>query len=228
MPTARRAAAPLTTAALTGLVLLVGGCGSSDPWEAPHASPVAVGTLGPGFTDPTRTPAPEGTVTPVAGSWDGVHPPQGYRAVLLLGTGDDSAAIATESAAVTAWAQAEGVGLKTVTVTDPAKYVDGIVEAIDLHPDLVLCLGNDLMSPLALVSASHLDQQFLTVGAQIAEPTANVTAAVWEGASLKSEGVGKGSSFDDGAVTADRAGTAVRAGVASVLSGLTGIIVWLG
>lgn len=228
MPIAHRAAAPLRAVALAALAALVGGCGSSDPWSAPHGSPVAVGTLGPGFTDPTRTPTPEGTITPAAGSWDGVRPPQGYRAVLLLGTGDDADAIATESAAVEAWAGAEGVSLKTVAVTDPSTYVDGIVEAVGLDPDLVVCLGNDLMSPLALVSASHLDQEFLTVGAQIAEPTANVTAAVWEGASLKSEGVGVGSSFDAASVTADRAATAVRAGVASVLSGLTGIVVWLG
>lgn len=218
-----RAAVPVAAIALAALV---GGCGTPDPWAGSHPSPVAVGTLGPGFTDPTKTPTPEGTITPVAGSWDGVHPPKGYRVVLLVG--DDDVATATESAAVEAWASAEGVSLKTVTVTTPDGYVDRIVDAMNLEPDLVVGVGNGLMSPLALVSASHLDQDFLTIGAQAAEPTANVTAAVWDGASQRSEGVGPGSTFDEAAVTPERAGTAVRAGVASVLSGLTGIVVWLG
>lgn len=217
-----RHAAPF---ALAVLVALAGGCAAPDEWAAPHASPVAAGTLGPGFLSPTKTPAPEGTVTPVPGSWDGVRPPAGYRVVLLVGDSDD--ATTTEADAVRSWATAEHASLRTVTVTDPDGYVDGLVEALKLEPDLVVGVGNDLMPPLALVSASNLQQQFLTIGAQIAEPTANVTAAVWQDASLKSEGAGAGSSYDPTAVTPERAGTAVRAGVASVLSGWTGIIVWL-
>ncbi|HEY0118964.1 MAG TPA: hypothetical protein VGC04_09305 [Cellulomonas sp.] len=217
-----RYAAPL---AMVALVALAGGCSSQDAWAAPHASPVAVGTLGPGFVGSTRTPAPEGTITPVPGSWDGVRPPAGYRVVLLVGDSDD--ATTTEADAVRSWATAQDASLRTITVTDPNGYVDGIVDALKLQPDLVVGVGNDLMPPLALVSASNLQQQFLTVGAQIAEPTANVTAAVWDDASLKSEGVGLGSSFDPAAVTPERAESAVRAGVASILSGWTGIIVWL-
>ena len=44
--------------------------------------------------------------------------------------------------------------------------------AMDLNPDLVISAGNELVDPLALVTANHLDQQFLVVGAELAEPTA--------------------------------------------------------
>jgi hypothetical protein len=52
--------------------------------------------------------------------------------------------------------------------------VDGIVEAMDRAPDLVICAGSALVDALALVTASHLNQQFLVVGAQLPEPTVNV------------------------------------------------------
>ena len=68
--------------------VLVGGCGSGDDWSEPHAKPTAVGTLGPGFVDPAAPPAPEATITPRPGSWDGVHPSKGYRVVLLT-AGED-------------------------------------------------------------------------------------------------------------------------------------------
>jgi uncharacterized protein YcbX len=81
---------------------------------------------------------------------------------------------------------------------------------MDLRPDLVICAGNALVDALALVTASHLDQQFLVVGAQLPEPTVNVTAAVWRDA-----------------FTTEDAGAAIRAGVASVLNDLTGIVISL-
>ena len=113
-------------------------------------------------------------------------------------------------------------------IATEAKAVDGIVEAIDRQPDLVICAGNSLVDALALVTASFLDQQFLVVGAQLPEPTVNVTAAIWKGASPRGREVpDTASSFDSGAFTPDHAGAAIRAGVASVLSDLTGIVIWL-
>jgi len=114
-------------------------------------------------------------------------------------------------------------------VTEPEGFVDGIVEAMDRGPDLVICAGHALVDALALVTASHLDHQFLVVGAQLPEPTVNVTAAVWRGASSRGAEVpDTASSFDPEAFTPDQAGAAIRAGVASVLSDLTGIVIWLG
>jgi hypothetical protein len=106
-------------------------------------------------------------------------------------------------------------------------YVPKITEAIGLKPDLIISVGNALIDPLALVTASHLDQQFLVVGAELAEPTANVTAADWTGASFRGEGLGMSSNYDASTFTPARAANAIRAGAASVLTGHTGIVVWL-
>jgi hypothetical protein len=205
------------------IAVLVGGCGSDDDWSKPDDKPAAVGNLGPGFVDPESPPAPESAITPRPGSWDGVHPSKGYRVVLLT-AGDDRPTM-TLVDAVTTWADEEDVSLKTVTATDPGKYVSSIVEAIDLAPDLIIAAGNGLVDPLALVTANHLDRQVLVIGAELAEPTGNVTAADWRGASFRGEGLGMPSSYDPATFTPARAGRAVRAGVAAVLNGLTGIVI---
>lgn len=186
----------------------------------------SIGTLGTGFFDPLAPPPPEGTIRPARGSWDGVHPPRGYRVVLL--TAGDDRATTTLVTAVQQWAMAEHVELSTVVVTKPDGYVDGIVDAMDLKPDLVLSAGHTLVDALALVTASHLDQQFLVVGAQLPEPTMNVTAAIWSGASSRGREVpDTPESFDPDSFTRERAGAAIRAGVASILNDLTGIVIAL-
>jgi hypothetical protein len=126
---------------------------------------------------------------------------------------------------VTKWAEQEDASLKTMTAAAP--LVASIRRAIDLKPDLVISTGNDLVDPLALVTANHLDQQFLVLGAELAEPTANVTAADWLGASFRGEGLGMPSAYDPASFTHERAARAIRAGVAAVLNGFTGIVVRL-
>jgi hypothetical protein len=211
--------------AVLAAAVLVSGCSSSDDWSAPHAKPTAVGTLGPGFIDRTAPPAPEATIMPRPGSWDGVHPSKGYR-VVLLSTGEDRPT-KTLVDAVARWAEQEQVSLKTVTATQPDEFISRISRAIDLAPDLVITGGNGLVDPLALVTPSHLDQQFLVIGAQLAEPTANVTAADWTGASFRGEGLGMPSAYDPATFTGERAARAIRAGVAAVLNDITGIVIQL-
>jgi hypothetical protein len=218
----RRVAALLAAPTLAVLVCGFAFSGNTSELDRERRP---IGALGPGFIDPAAPPSPESTIYPRRGSWDAVHPPRGYRVVLLT-AGDDSATT-TLVTAVKQWAKAEHVGLETVAVTE-AKAVDGIVQAMDLGPDLVVCAGNALVDALALVTASHLDQQFLIVGAQLPEPTVNVTAAIWRGASSRGREVpDTAASFDPDAYTPEHAGAAMRAGVASVLSDLTGIVIWL-
>ncbi|MEE6258658.1 type 1 periplasmic-binding domain-containing protein [Plantactinospora sonchi] len=218
--------APLRAlAVLAAAAVLVTGCGSGDDWSQPHAKPSPVGTLGPGFVDSAARPTPEGTVTPRPGSWSGVHPSKDYRVVLLT-TGDDSPTKALVTA-VRDWAEDEEVDLRTVVAKDAQDLVPSIVRAIGMGPDLIVSAGNDLVDPLALVTASHLSQQFLVVGAELAEPTHNVTAVDWSGASFRGEGLGASSTYDAGSFTAERCAAAIRAGVAAVLNDLTGIVVWL-
>jgi hypothetical protein len=202
--------------------MLLIGCGADD-WSEPHAKPTAIGALAPGFVDPAAPPAPEATITPRPGSWDGVHPSKGYRVVLL--TAGEDRATRTLAGAVREWAEQEDASLKTVTAGEP--LVASIRRAIDLKPDLVISTGNALVDPLALVTANHLDQQFLVLGAELAEPTANVTAADWLGASFRGEGLGMPSAYDPASFTHERATRAIRAGVAAVLNGITGIVVRL-
>lgn len=208
--------------ALTAAAALT-ACGTSDDWSEPHSQPTPIGTLGAGFVDPSHPPTPEGTVTPSPGSWAGVHPPAKYRVVLLT-TGADAPTKALVTA-VKSWADDEDVDLRTVTAGDD--LVAAIVKAIDQRPDLIVSAGNDLIDPLALVTPSHLTQQFLVVGAEVAEPTGNVTAVDWSGASFRGEGLGASSAYDPASFTSDRCSNAIRAGVAAVLNSLTGIVVWL-
>jgi hypothetical protein len=212
-------AATIATAVLVATLLT--GC-SGDSWATPHASPSAVGALGAGF-EPETTPAPEATIRPDAGSWDGVHPSAGYRVVLLT-AGDDRATKALVTA-VQKWGDDENVDLRTVNADK--NHIDGIVAAMDQKPDLIISAGNDLIDAMTTVTASHLDQQFLVVGAEVAEPTANVTAVDWSGASFRGEGLVSSSKFDAKSFTAARSAAAVRAGVAAVLHDLTGIVLWI-
>lgn len=202
--------------------LTLGLAGCADSWDSPHAEPSAVGTPGPGFV-PTPTPSPEATITPHAGSWEDVHPSPGMRVVLL--TAGDDAPTETIVTAVRAWAEDEPVDLRTVEADDD--LIGGIVEAMNLHPDLIVSAGNDLVDPLSTVAPNHLDLQFLVVGAEVPEPTHNITAVDWNGATFRGEGLGSASAFDPSSFTATRCGTAIRAGVASVLTGLTGYVIWI-
>ncbi|GAA3630999.1 hypothetical protein GCM10022223_56170 [Kineosporia mesophila] len=213
----RRAVVILAAAAL------LAGCG--DDWSDPHPATTAIGSPKPGFTDPSAPPTPESTVTPAPGSWDDVHPGKGYRVVLL--TAGDDAATKSLASAVRSWADVEKVDLRTVDATGEHDLVPGITKAIGMGPELVISAGNDLVDPLTLVTASHLDQQFLVLGAEIPEPTGNVTAVGWPGASFRGEGLAASTPYDPATFTTDRAANATRAGVAAVLTQVTGIVLWL-
>jgi hypothetical protein len=215
-----RPALLLATAAVS-----VAGCNSADSWSHAPVDPKAVGSLGSGFSDPSSPPTPEATITPRPGSWNTVHPPKGYRVVLLT-AGSDRPTVALVSA-VKAWAKDEHVDLRTVTAAGSQALVPSITRAIEMHPDLIVSAGNDLIDPITVVTANHLDQQFLAVGAEVAEPTHNVTAVDWAGASYRGEGLGMSSTYDPATFTPSRCADSIRAGVAAVLTKLTGIVVWL-
>jgi hypothetical protein len=216
-----------TTVALVGvaLTLLAAGCATEDDWSEPRSVvPSGEGALGAAFY-PAVPPPPEGTITPSPGSWDEVRPPAGYRVVLLTSGTDPQTRVLTD--AVRDWANAYDVSLRTVVPEDAHDLVPSVQRAMDLGPDLVIGAGHDVVDPLAAVTPSHLDQQFLVVGAELAEPTGNVTAADWAGASFRGEGLGMSSDYDPATFTPARARDAVRAGTAAVLKGKTGIVVWV-
>lgn len=213
----------------------------SGPSAMPGASPTApsimgadggpvvpspgTGSLGPGFVTPTAPPVPGGTMTPNPESWSGVTVPAGYTAALV--STDDTAPARHLTRAVRAWARAHDVELTRVPAHDPGNYLASIQRAIDLQPDLVISAGDPLADPLALVTPSWPEQKFLVLGAELAEPTFNVTAAVWRGTTARGGGGGTGNAwtYDPATFTAERAGRALEAGVAAVLRGYAGYVV---
>jgi hypothetical protein len=213
-------------AALGAAAALLAGCASTDAWaSAPRPIPTPVGSLSPGFVSPTSTPSPGATITPKPGSWDDVHPAAGYRVVLL--TSGKDAPTTTMVTAIKDWAKAEHVDLRTVVPANAKDDVPSITKAIGMKPDLIVSAGNDLIDPLTVVTASNLQQRFLVIGAELAEPTYNVTAASWTGASFRGEGLDMSSAYDPASFTPQRCTAAVRAGVAAVLSNVTGIVIWV-
>lgn len=219
-----------TTALLATLAL--GACSSDGgpaAW-APSQAPQATGTLGAGFWNPSQPPTAEATITPSPGSWDDVRPKPGFRVALVI-DGVPSAAdpqVKVLRNAIQSWAGSVAAHVTEFTARKVPDYVLDIQAAIDAKPDLVISIGDGLADPMALVTATNLETQFLIVGAEIAEPTSNVTAADWVGASFRGEGLGLPETYDPASFTPERAGRAVRAGVAAVLSGLTGIVVQVG
>lgn len=218
MPHRPRTAAAVAVAAV--LALALAGC--ADAWQEPRVAPEPLGAIATDFV-PTATPSPEATVHPPSGSWGDLRPAPGYRVVLL--TAGQDAPTQTIVTAVRDWAADTRADLRVVDAHgDP---VGGAVTAMNMKPELILIVGDELIDPLAIVTANHLDQQFLVVGAELAEPTFNVTAADWTGASFRGEGLGSASSYDPATFTPERAGAAIRAGVASILTGQTGIVLWI-
>jgi hypothetical protein len=236
-----RASVVLAAAALVAAgTVLVAGCsaqsdGAADRASATsqHSAPVGVptavrgtGTLGADFVDPENPPAPEATVNPAPGSWDDVAPPSGYR-VVLLSPADPSTETETLMDAVGSWADAEDVTVVPVVAETVDDRLSSVATAIAKRSDLVISVGDEMVDPIAAMSASALHQQFLVLGAEIAEPTSNVTAADWTGAGFRGEGLGVSSHHDPSTFTDERAGRALRAGVAATLNDLSGIVVWV-
>ncbi len=205
------------------LLALTAGCAAD--WTDQRPVPAAIGTVGRDFVDPAAPPSPEATVTPSPGSWDDIRPAKGYRVLLL--TSDDDAPTRSIADAVQEWAEEHDVDLRSATADEPESLVPALEDAVASGADLVVTAGQDLIDPLALISAGHLDQEFLVLGAELPEPTHNVTAVAWDGASFRGVGLGASSAHDPDSFTADRAADAVRAGTAAVLADWTGIVVWL-
>ena len=211
----------LAAVVAASLVLGLAGCASAD-WNSPLPTTTPIGTPDAGFM-PDIAPSPEATVNPEAGSWADVRPSPGYRVVLL--TSGDDVTTQTLTTAVTEWAQASDVDLRHVETG--ANPIDGIVEAMEMKPELIVTAGQDLIDPLSLVTPNHLDMRFLVLGAELAEPTYNVTAVEWSGAGFRGEGLGSATLFDESSFSPGRCADAIRAGTAAVLSGTTGIVLWI-
>ena len=216
----------LAVAGVALAAVALSACGPHG--DAPAPTPTAlsdVAPLGPGFLGGNPTPTPEATVSPEAGSWAGVEPPAGYRAVLIA-AGDDAAST-TVADAVERWARAESVDLRVLNAGHDDDVAEHLDAAVALEPDLVLGAGDGVVDVFTLLTPQHLSQKFLVIGAELPEPTENVSSVIWPGAAFRGSGVGTSGDIDPATFTPSRADDAVRAGVAGVLHGLTGIVLSL-
>ncbi|MFE7506880.1 BMP family ABC transporter substrate-binding protein [Promicromonospora sp. NPDC057488] len=215
---------PLTAAAVA---LTLAACGATAPGTAPHdgASPAPLTGFAARFVGSSHQPAPEATVRPTPGTWDDVAAPAGFSMVVVARGADATTATLTD--AVEHYAEEHGADLTVLPARDDDEVEQRIDEAVAAAPDLVVGVGDGVVDVFSLITAQYLETDFLLVGAQLPEPTHNVTAVVWPGAEFRGTGLGNDAARAN-AVTPDRAREAVAAGAASVLHDLTGIVIELG
>jgi hypothetical protein len=151
---------------------------------------------------------------------------QGIRIAVVVP--DDGAASVALRDAVRAFAAAQGLVLDEFAATADAASLDSAFrQALATEPHVVVGLGAGIVDEFAYESSQWLDQEFLLLGAQVAEPTSNVTAVIWDGATSRGSGAPADGDLDDTTVTAARATQALTAGLASVLAGTSGVVLRL-
>lgn len=181
---------------------------------------VAQTTAPTGPSAPTQ-PVPGATSTPDPASWSIAVAPAGFSVVVV--TAVDAGTDPELTAAVDAIrARAGSAAVRTTTVpAGSSGSGDPFADVLAESPDLVVVLGPALLDAADRASASNLGQQFLIVGAQLPEPTVNVTAVVWSGAAARRSDEPR--TVPNGVPeVAEHAGDAFQAGLAALLDDTTG------
>ena len=186
------------------------------------ASPVPLGSTTDSVSPPQ--PAPGRTVEAVvpadAGDLRGVR-----IAVVVPDEGATSRAL---QEGLRGFAEVNGLVVEEFVATGDAASVDAaFAQALEAEPHIVVGLGAGAVDVFAYNSSQWLDQDFLLLGAQVAEPTSNVAAVIWEGATSRGSGAPADGDLDDTAITPSRAAEAVSVGLATVMSGESGIVLHL-
>lgn len=167
--------------------------------------------------EPTVT-APGATLAP-AGVASEQPLPQGLRIVLIT-TGAVSGPV---SAGVTDWAEATRAVVQQLP-SAPDRMDADLLLALDEAPDLIVAAGAEVVDLIAFQSPQYLEQPFLLLGGQLAEPTANVTAVIWPGADFRGAGGDDLAGLDPATFTPDRITRALDAGTRTVLDGSDGYV----
>jgi hypothetical protein len=150
----------------------------------------------------------------------------GYR-MAVVGDGSPTSVVLVEAArGLAARSGAELIEL-TAETPDEAGIAQALTDALAVEPDLVVGLGEGTVDVFSFETAQWLDQEFLVVGAQLAEPTSNVTAVIWDGATSRGSAASADGALDASALTADLAEAAMVTGVRSVRAGETGVVLRL-
>jgi hypothetical protein len=170
-------------------------------------------------TEPADTlPAPGRTIEASAPA---VEDLSDYRMAVVVA--DDSAESQTLLTASQEFAETHGAELLEFRAApqgdDPVG--DALVAAAGADADVVVGLGAGVVDVFDFETGKTLDQEFLVIGGQLAEPTKNVTAVIWPGATSREPA-------DDESVTVLRGIDALSTGVESIRGGVTGIVLRLG
>ncbi|MDR7381750.1 BMP family ABC transporter substrate-binding protein [Promicromonospora iranensis] len=201
---------------LVGWGALLSGCSASEEDAVPAPTDAAY----------EIAPEPGRTIeaTPPA-SLSGLD---GYRIAAIVP--DTSAPTTVLLSAAREVASANGADLRELPVDEKDEDPVGAAlgRALDARPDLIVGLGDGVVDVFGFESAQYLDQQFLVVGAQLAEPTGNVTAVVWDGATSRGSAAGSDGELAESSITEARGVDAFAAGLASIQDGTTGVVLRLG
>ncbi|GII99695.1 hypothetical protein CLV28_1174 [Sediminihabitans luteus] len=215
------------------LGLALAGCGAGT---SPVAfDPARPGTVESTLADPAQpdpgpaAPVPGATLAPsdvdkLAGAAPAGGVAAGLELVVALPAAPD-AATSVLADAVDDWAAAHDATTRPVVVRS---FDDLQAVADDATDAIVVVPGDALVDEVDVVSAQNLGVPFLMLGAQVLEPTDNVTAVVWSGASSRGSAAAADQPSDDASVTPARAAEAVEVGTRGVLRGVQGVVVALG
>jgi hypothetical protein len=122
-------------------------------------------------------------------------------------------------------------GAELTEFTAASAEIEDVASAVDqataTGPQVVVGLGDGAVDAFSVVTAERLEQQFLVIGGQLPEPTNNVTAVVWDGASSRGSIAGPDAGTTEESVTEERVATALGVGVDSILDGRTCVVLWL-
>ena len=189
-----------------------------------------------GVPDPRDTASPTGeaqAIVPEPGRTIPATPTEtlealgGYRIAVV--TRDNSPSSTALLDAARRFAQERDAALLEFPADVPD--IDGVDaaldRALDADPDLIVGLGAGVVDLFSFKTAQLLEREFLVVGAQLAEPTDNVTAVIWEGATSRGSAASADGTLDDGTFTEERGFDAFAVGVASVDAGVTGVVLHL-
>jgi hypothetical protein len=202
-----------------GAVALLVGCSAHGTAgdSAPHDTPAPIASEDP------YAPVPEPGRTIEADPPAEARDLAGWVIAMVVPSDDDE----TRSLSAAAREAAEHAGaLVEEFVADGA---DATVEsafddALAAEPDVVIGLGEGTSDVFSYLTAQWLDRQFLIVGAQLPEPTDNVTAVIWPGAAARGSGAPADGALDEAGTTADRVAVAIAVGLDAVAEGTTGIV----
>ncbi|MCP2635202.1 hypothetical protein K0817_001305 [Microbacterium sp. HD4P20] len=220
LPVRRRLA---SIAAAGALAMTLTACAAPDlgiSTAERTASPVPSrsASAGPSQPEPGRTV--EAVVPAHAGDVRGVR--------LAVVIPDERATSRALLEGLRGFAAGNGLVVEEFVATGDAASVDAaFTQALAAEPHIVVGLGAGTVDVFAYNSSQWLDQDFLLLGAQVAEPTSNVCAVVWEGATSRGSGAPADGDLDHTAVAPSRAAEAVSVGVATVMSGESGIVLHL-